>query len=297
MRLAFRLLVASCFFVVLLFSCKGKNEIIPAYIQIDSVSISATGLQGNNIHEINAVQLYVDGESLGVFELPAKVPALFSGKHQIALIAMTFINASKSQRAVYKPFLIADTTATLVAGKVTTFNNAVFKFRPSTAFLWTEDFEDGNSSLVSAHAEPLDSQIIRTVPYSLNGRFEGNTKALEITLKGADSVKYMDAISFNAFSGLSVNSTDFNLEFDIKSPVAIQIAIDRIDGPAHTYVPFLLIYPTANEWKRYYLNLVPEIYGQPASNSYKIYFTVLKPASYKNDVKVYLDNIRFCYLP
>lgn len=288
---------AACLLFIFLPSCKGKDEPIPSYIQIDSVSVSASGLQGNKIQQISALQVFVDGDLLGIFEIPAVIPAHYTGKHTISLIAVTFLNGSSSQRAVYRPLLIADTTATLTSGSITKFNFAVFKYRPATQFLWTEDFEDANSSVVLKNTEPGDSQLIKTVPFDLKGKFMGNTKALEIQLKGSDTSKYIDVISFNTFAGLPITGTDINLEFDILSPVNVQVALDRISGSVHEYVPFLFLNSTDSKWKRFYLNLVPEIASQPNSNTYKIYFTIYRPSSANGDVKIYLDNIRFCYLP
>lgn len=294
---ALRLTLSALAIILMLFACKGKDEAIPAYIHVDSVTVTASGLQGNRVHDITAVQVFVDGDMLGVFELPATIPALYSGKHTVSFIAVTFINGSLSQRAVYSPLTIASAEATFTPGKVTTLNTINFVYRTSTNFLWTEDFEDANSTLIMSHAEAADSSKIQTVPFELRGNYTGNTKAMVIKMKGADTAKYIDMISFNTFSGLPVNGSPIHFEFDIKTPVNVQIALERINGAVHEYVPYLLVNGDDSRWKRFYLNMVEEIASQPASNTYKIYFTIRKPASVKNDVTVYIDNIRFCYLP
>lgn len=184
----------------------------------------------------------------------------------------------------------------LVPGKVRNFNNGVYTFRSNCQFPWVEDFEDNNSSLITEHSSSGDTQKIVSMAYDLDHRFAGMTKALELTMKGADTAKYLDLVSFNSFSGLPNDGSDIILEFDIKSEIDIEVALDRISGAQHEYVPYLVVYKSPDKWKRFYVNLISEISGKPATNKYRIYFTVNKASGITTDSKIWLDNIRVTYL-
>lgn len=280
---------------VLFAACKGKNETIPSYLGIDSLSVKTYGIQGNHIQNLNAVFCYVDGDFLGLFEVPAKIPALYQGKHQITLMPAVFLNGSSSQRTVYPGLKILDTSISFTTGKTTMLSNVVFTYRGNTEFPWVEDFEDGNSTLVTTGTGKGDTLLVANAPFVLNKRFGGQSKVQLLQLKATDTLKYVSLNSFNTFSNLPTDGTDIFLEFDVLSPVDIQLALQRNSSSGSEYVPYLVLYETQGNWKRFYVNLKYEIAGQPDANTYKVIFSLLQEAG-SGAIEVKLDNIRLHYL-
>jgi hypothetical protein len=279
---------------LLLASCKGKDEPIPSYVHIDSLSIQASAAQGNAVHDIRFVYAYVDGELLGVFELPATIPVLKDGKHTFTVSPAVALNGSNNQLAQHTGFLPTDSSLVLTRGKVATYSNPVLKFRTNVEFVWLEDFED-NSSTVSAVAKAdEDTTFIEEYPFELNGRFVGSSKVYRAKIAPSDTFKYLDLASFKAFTNLPNNATDIFLEFDIRSDIPVQLALKRSNSSGVNYVPYLYIYSTDKIWKRFYVNLNYETGGQPAGSTYQIFFSSDIGAS-ADEHLIQLDNIRLSF--
>lgn len=283
--------------MMLLSGCEGKDERIPAYIQIDSAVLSVSPAQGSAVHEIAAVQVYVNTEYLGTFEMPCKVPVLYEGKCNFALIPCVRFNASRSKYDIYRNLAIFDTSIMLTPGKISLSPLPVFKFKSNAAMVWVEDFEDNNSSLINLFSADDDtSYVVQDQLFDLNQRFSGKTRCLKAIIKGADTQRIMDLASFKTFRGLPVDGTDVNLEFDINSPIPVQVAMIRTTNASKQYVPYVLLNPTDNKWKHFNINLVFELANQPADLDIQILISPTKPAGLLQDQTILIDNIRLSHL-
>lgn len=281
--------------MVFMAGCDRETEPIPAYIRIDSVSVFTTSQQGNNIHEISAVNVYLDEQFIGLFEIPSTIPVLFTGKHKLSVIPAVRLNGAANQHVTHRLFQRTDTTIDLIEGKVTQAGNLVLKYKNNIKFAWFEDFEDDNSDLVRLFSSKGDTSYITTTPFSLNGRYSGNTKCLKVLISAADTVKTMDMASFKFFSNLPFMGTDIMFEFDIKTPVPVQMAMLRKNSSGQVYLPYVYIFETGENWKRFYINLIYELYNQPADTEIKLLLSPIKTEEIKTEQEIYIDNIRFYY--
>ncbi|MBL7812130.1 MAG: hypothetical protein JNL57_07885 [Bacteroidetes bacterium] len=283
-------------FGVLLASCKGKNETIPAYVQIDSLMMQTTAGQGSNVHDLSAFQLYLDGDYRGYFELPARVPLLAEGKHKITLIPAVRLNGAANQFSLFRSLQAIDTTVTLTAGQTLSLEKVIFRFRSNCQLPWAEDFEDNSATLIPLFTAPGDTSYITTEPFSLKGRFSSDSKVYTAFFTPSDTLKYMDLMSFATFSNLPVNGTDIFLELDVKSPIPVQVSLQRITSSKNEYVPYLYINETGGLWKRFYINLTYELAGQPSDVKVRVLLSLNKPAELNQAVQVHIDNLRLNYL-
>lgn len=291
--------VYSFFLFSLLFAfllgCKGKDEQIPAYIQIDSLVLNPSGTNPNAPHQLEMVQCYVDGNLIGSFHIPATIPVLYAGKHTVSLIPGFRLNGSSNQFVSYLMLNPMDSVLSLTPGKKTNFKNPVFTYKPTTTIAWDEDFEDNSSSLIPVSVPKGDTSLISTSDFSLNNRFRKNTNVYKVILNAADTLKYADIGSFTSFDNLPNDGRDIVLEFDIKSDIPVQLALRRTTPSKTEYVPYLYMYATKGEWKRFYVNLVYETAAQPAGSKYQILFSADKPAS-GSPSEILFDNIRITFL-
>ncbi|MBS3915250.1 MAG: hypothetical protein KG003_12195 [Bacteroidetes bacterium] len=292
--MVFRVLIATSFLSIFLFSCKGKQEPIPAYIHIDSSSLNPLIGQGNRIQDLRFVYAYADGELLGQFELPATIPVLKEGRHKITLTPAFFLNGSNNQIAIHNVLMPADSILEFVRGKTTHWSNAVFTFRSNAKIAWNEDFEDNSSTIVGISMVKGDSGFITDAWYDLNGRYTGNSKIFKVDIQPSDTFKYVDLGSFNAFNNLPNDSRDVILEFDVYCDVDVQLALKRTNSGGPSYVPYLYIYNTEKKWKHFYVNLVYETSGQEAGSTYQILFSSNINASANSHI-IQLDNIRLSF--
>lgn len=292
----FLILAMGCLFV-LIGGCT-KNQVVPAYLAIDSASFLASGAQGNNIQDIRVVKVLVDSREIGMFDLPAKVPILKEGKLKIQLIPYVLINGSSTQVARYTSLLSADTTLNFTASKTTKFSNPIFKFRSTTKMAWVEDFEDNNSTLIKGNLLSGDTMGIRSTNFSLNGRYGGSTNALFVRMKDVDSIRVFDLKSFDIFTGFPSIEADIFMEMDINSPVPLEIALSRkLPNQIAEYVPYMQINSTDGKWKRFNVNFKYETAGHSTATEYRIIISGGKSASERNLNDVLIDNIRLNYIP
>jgi hypothetical protein len=296
MKIHFTAIIAAVV-LILMAGCEGKSERIPSYIQIDSAVLSVTPTQGSNVHEIAAVQVYVNTEYLGTFEMPCKVPVLYEGKCKLTLIPAVRFNASRSKYDIYRSLALFDTTINLTPGSISLSPLPVFKFKTAATMVWVEDFEDKNSSLIKFYSDKGDTSfVVENVPFNLNGRFGGKTTCLKAVMKGSDTQRILDLASFKSFKGLPVDGTDVNLEFDLNSPVPVQVALVRTTNGGRQYVPYVIINPTESKWKHFNINLVFELATQPADLDIQILISPTKPAGTLSDQEIFIDNIRLNHL-
>lgn len=284
------------FVLYLLFSgCKGKDEPIPAYLHIDSTWVVVTSGQGNAIHDIKGGQVFANGEFLGVFEFPATIPVLQSGKVTITVAPMVRLNASGERLWIYSSILPSDSVIDLEVRKTKVISSFTLHYRSNTTFPWIEDFEDNSSTLIGINVPKGDTSYLTTGDFELNGKYTGTSKMYSAIISPSDTAKYLDLGSFKNFDFLPSDGRDVIMEFDLKCDVDVQLAINRISpttGPQ--YVPFLAIYATGNNWKRVYANIAYETGGQPDGTEYQILFSANFPPSSETR-KIQIDNIRLSY--
>lgn len=292
--MVFRLFTGMCCLALLLSSCEGKDEPVPAYLRIDSLSLNIKIGEGNEVHQIKAVQVYSPTRLLGLFELPATIPVLETGDVKFSIVPAVYLNGSSSQMVTHTGFLPLDTTLTMTRGTITHFSNPRLNFRNSCNFLWTEDFEDNSSTVVGVNVVKGDTTLITSESFDLEGRFPSVSKVYTALIAQSDTNKYIDLGSFKTFNTLPSDGRDIFLEFSIKSDIPVQLALKRTKITGSEYVPYLYLFETGGQWKHFYVNLVYEAGGQPSGTEYQILFS--------SDVtggsgahKIHIDNIRLTY--
>ncbi|HOY90996.1 MAG TPA: hypothetical protein PK891_04715, partial [Bacteroidales bacterium] len=95
-------LIFVIFIIFNITSCEWLDpaEQVPSYLQIDEVDLNVRPGEGSASHAINTVWVYVDGTANGVYELPAKVPLLYEGKHELIIMPGIKLNGITTTRAV-----------------------------------------------------------------------------------------------------------------------------------------------------------------------------------------------------
>jgi len=280
-------------------SCKVEKSFIPAYIEINQVDLDASSISGNNIHDIKAIQVYVNNQTVGTFPIPCKFPIDASGKVEIKATAFVKINGNSQTLTPFKSLDIISDTLT-VNREMTTVWKPVFKFRNNIEIVWQEDFEDSSATLVPIFKDSLNYLKIESRPFNLNDRFTGNSLMFVSRFENNDSVGIVELAYFNKIKSLPTDGRDIILEFDVYTDLPILFWYLRYPpfGPPldEDYVPFLTVNPTKGKWKRFYLNIVPDIQGKDPATQYELYFRCDKPENFSGSTEFLIDNIRLSYL-
>ncbi len=284
------------FFVFIFEGCETEKSFVPAYIKIDSVTVDAKSIGGNNIHQIAAVQLYQNQQFLGTYPIPSKIPVDGDGQNKYTFAPYVKLNGNSSQLAPYLSLQYKDTSLMVKRGEYTHVI-PVFQYRESAKILWQEDFEDASSTLIPVALAKGDTTFMDTRDYALNQQFKGKSKVFVAKFKTIDSIRKMDLASFSNFKNIPVDGTDVYFEFDIKTDLPVQVSLRRTSASKGTeFIPYLLVNKTEGTWKRFYIDLVYETQGQPSGTVFEIFFSFDKSASFNGDHEILFDNLRLSHL-
>lgn len=132
-------------------SCTDKEEPIPSYLYIPKIDLEVPtdGTQGTDAHDILDAWVYVNGQLIGAFEMPATIPILASGSSRINVFAGIKKNGFTNERIRYPFYRSFDTEMELTPGVVDTLIPRVV-YNQNAKFSWLEDFEDGTVSMDSS---------------------------------------------------------------------------------------------------------------------------------------------------
>lgn len=278
-------------------ACNKKSEQTPSFLVIDSCFVNAKPAQGNNIHEISALQVYANQEFLGLFELPAKIPVLKTGQVKFQFIPYVRLNGSNNQWAPHRCFEASDSLLELTTLKESHIN-PTFVFKENVVIRFEEDFNDGNSKLRAIPSVSKgDTLLVADIPFHLNGRFTSINPAFVARFEDTDTAKFMDFGTFESFSNMPTDGRSVQFDFDINTAFPVQMSLIRtVSGGIPEVVPYLYINSTEGKWKRFYIDLVHELSGQTGSVSIQILFSANKPQGNFSNREIWMDNLRLSYL-
>ncbi|MDP4266019.1 MAG: hypothetical protein Q8880_01120 [Bacteroidota bacterium] len=277
--IAFALLI-----IMFITSCEVYNpsEIIPSYIKIDKVSFQTTSYtQGSNSSNITDAWVYIDDQTIGSFELPAKIPVLYEGKHSIKIYPGIKINGISSTRGIYPFYTDTVMTANLKKDSILyikpsfTYSNAKFE--------WIESFDNGGISMTKVTSA---SDTIITKNTTETDKVYGGTYCGQIALT-TDKSKF-ECITLNSYS-LSAG-TPVYLELDFKCEQEFTVGLVSEDGTAYDV---LTLNPTSS-WKKVYVNLSNAVSSLTGNNKFYVYFQATLTTGLTTS-NIYLDNIKLLH--
>lgn len=159
--------------LILTFVSCIKNNPDPSWIEIDKWTLEVSNDPNFNIgaptHNFSDAWVYIDGDLIGVFELPCRFPILKSGSAKVQIFPAILDNGISATKKIY-PFVRSYEI------NVDLIQNETVSILPSTSYyeetkFWIEDFEDSfvkiatSSSSLAQLESSSDAQIIT----SLNG--------------------------------------------------------------------------------------------------------------------------------
>lgn len=276
-------------FVVLIASC-GKDIEAPAYLEVKNFELEATVNptynQGERTHNFTDAWVYVDGDLLGVFELPCRLPLNDEGYKKITVIPGIRNNGISATKLRY-PFVEQHIEyGTLV-------RNETLVIQPKTryyqdVYFWIEDFEDA--------AVKIDNTI-----YSKATLVKGNDPEIlaygnfygRVDLNQTDSI--WDAITAELWT--IPKGRPVFIEIDYYNTNSILTGFLAVGSQGFNANPFILINaqkPNELVWKKIYLDF-REIVGYNVNyNQFRLMLTSVLPAS-ESETFLCIDNIKLIY--
>jgi hypothetical protein len=267
--------------IAILFAC-NKEEDVPSFIEISEVDlITDQSNEGSASHSIVDAWVFVDDQSLGAFGIPAEVPALYEGTHNVKVIAGIKKDGIADTRIQY-PFYKTFSTDLDLVRELNTTIEPVFHYFDGLD-IWFEDFEQTGHQFVISSSSDTSLNVVD----SLDLVFEGNASG-GIFLD--DSHVYFRCHSDENFD-ISAGQPVF-LELDHNNNNRMLIGVTFNVSGSSIDVPVLFLNHTT-EWEKIYVDLTSAFSSLGASNR-EFYIEVLKETNIA-DVKVYIDNVKLIH--
>jgi hypothetical protein len=279
-------ILAFCFFPFLLLtqtSCEkfSGNQTIPAYLKIDSIRLTTDySTQGTAIHNITDAWVYIDGDLIGTFQLPARFPVLKQGKHTLMVlpgikkdgIAATRINYPFYQEIIKTIELVSDST--LDMGLLTT------TYSTKTKFIWKEDFDNAAITLDSTAASTEKIKQTTSDSLTLEGLHSG---IVELDTLGAT----FEAVSHSTFP-IPYSAVFMEMNFNINTSLIVGVYVTTFG--LLNEIPIMTLLPTHYQWKKIYIDLTTTLNAYPGATSFKLHYYVKNTTG--DHYRILLDNIK-----
>lgn len=293
-KLFFYIFVLTTFVSILLSSCnkfKGNQE-IPAYIHVDTFLLTTNyAFEGAASHKITDVWLYVDGSLNGCYELPATIPVLERGKHDITLIPGIKLNGISATRTInpfYKPFVkkgheFVEKQIDTILPSVTYYSK-----EESTIEFWIEDFE---RQVILEETASSDTTITRTErddPGNWNDAQNNSHYSGHVWI--GDTLNYF-CIASPEFHDLPNQGDNVFLEIDYKCTDVFEVGLfAKISGIETIQLIYVNPSPT---WNKIYVNLGPNITDAQEAQYFKFY--IAGSVDESSEANYYFDNIKLVH--
>lgn len=257
----------------------NPSEPTPTYVQIDSFFFKPPSdpiATAGYTHKINSCWVTLDGKTIGVFDLPAKVPIILSKPGKLLVAPGVVINGMNDYLVQY-PYYSGDTTTlSPKPGEVVTFTPKT-GYYTDTKFPWKEDFEGGNDLGTRLSG---DTDLVRSnMPAAkLDGGYSGY-----IVLKSPQ--KDMEAITVSTFKASGQNVT---MEIDYRSSMPFYIGLQSVEGNTFKYV--LGINPRS-ERNKIYIALGSFLSSFQSSTGYRLQIRAELPSG-QSEGFVAIDNLK-----
>lgn len=266
-------------------SCEIINpeEEIPAYIEVKKIGVAVGPGQGTSSSKVTDVWVYANGNYLGTFELPARIPVLKKGKNDITFGAGIQANGIASTRDAYPFYKFIDSLGMdLTPGQVKTIDSLTVNYFPGLDFanFWMEDFEGSSISLDTTGESLANIEIETSVV------FEGQRSLrMEVT----PDRPVLVCASPDAGQILSVGK-DIYLEMNYRCTQPFQLSLNAFTFSGNRIVPVIRFNPKA-DWNKIYVRLNPYINVNGDASRFQMVFS-LSLADGASQGLVYLDNIK-----
>ncbi len=266
-------------------ACKDAPEQIPAYLNLKPFEVGAPG--GAGWQKITDGWIYVNGEYLGAYTLPAIIPVLAEGESEVILFPGVKENGIEATPNIY-PYLTKFTKKYDLMGGQATVVQAITDYDPNIKYAFgvgRGDFDGG--SFISL--ENRDSDGALNVELSTDSAFAGQSILMQVDT----SHPVMDIATEKMENLPILGSPEVWLELNYKTDIPFFLYL--LSGPSETN-KFVYLFNTSEDWNKIYFNLTGNIVNTQESEQ-RLFFRLSLPKDsagkyLQNSGKVRIDNIR-----
>lgn len=273
---------------------KDKSPNIPAYIYVPAIEFEAGNEQGTSSSNITDAWISVDGNLIGVKDLPALLPVIiedYSVTHTVRVTAGIKDNGLANENVRY-PFyskyeaqhLLAPAQIDTIYPKLSYDNSD-----PNLEVVVLEDFE-GPGILFAEDVDGYPSTFMsKTQEDVFEGDYSGKIHIDSFNWDGRIATAFK-------YSNLQPANTAFPvyLELDYKSNIPVEVGVIAYYFNGASTIKYKGGFNPRDAWNKIYFNLTEDIFSLGASQ-YAIIFRAQYPVNKKEEAEIYLDNIKLLH--
>jgi hypothetical protein len=289
-------LFASILVVIAFSSCGAldREEDTPSYLRIGEFNLNtpANNSKGSNAHDIVDAWVYVGGQYIGTFELPAVVPVLASGNLSVTISPGIKKNGASNNRVAYPFYESYLDTINLVPGETYEISPEVEYFSAAT-FPWIEDFEDRSISLIKSGTDVTSDSIQLTIDPLLVHDYGDFSKVSAFNVMDTGFQKFENS-TISDFDLPRNQAIYLEMNYNLETNMQMGMYAYNDAGDVIGQFPVLFLFATEGKWKKAYISLSEDVNTPTfADATFKIFFEVQRTSS--EPTKNYFDNLKIVH--
>lgn len=276
--------------ISVLSGCDVQRAAEVAYLEVNELSVSTTSDQGTSSSKLNTLWVEQNGQQLGAFMPPCRIPLLAGNDQEIRLIPGISINGSYNQRNQYEMLNAKSFNWDLEAFSTRTLGNSgsTFSYNSTYTLRVIEDFD--GVGLNFSRAVQSDTTII--IVGDEQGAFEfigeNPNKSGKVVMQPASRAEFRTPEAFE----LPQQGANVWLEVNYKTDVPLTFGVIANETLQSIQAPVVTLF--ANEdWNKVYLNLVTEVSGYPSAGDFNLFFGAINNTG--DTANIFIDNIKLLY--
>jgi len=277
----------SVFLLIFLFSC--QEDITPSWLAVDTFDFKTNlTVEGEPTHDIVDAWVYIDNKSMGVWELPFKMPVLEEGEHEVRIYAGIKNNGISATRTDYEFYTEYAQSITLTKEQVFTVK-PVFEYNVNTVFEAREDFEDVGTILgPNNDLDTTKIELISKSDFPDIVKYGNNCGRIKLT--SIDS-------TFRLYTNMNISipKSKIYLEMDYLTTNSFQMGIISEEGTSdNPYPAYAGVNPKEFEWKKIYFDLTDEVHLNLNATSFEYYIESTLDSG-NSEAYIYFDNLKIVH--
>lgn len=269
-------------------SCKIFNpeDLVPSYIYVTDLVVNPNNNQGTSSDNLTDAWVYINGNLIGTYELPSKIPVHVEGSYNLQIFAGMKSNGLTNiriQNDFLNPF---DTTMNSAPSRTDTIT-PVITYESSARF-WIEDFEDPGVKFSTMPNSDTSLLITNNTSLVLEGNGSG------IIQLGAGQSRFECRTSETTFDNFPKQGAPIYIEVDYNSNEILTFGIYHNNNSSVLIKQeHINLFPTDGKWKKIYLSLTDLVSSQLNASEFELYIEVVKNRS--SAPLVLIDNLKVIY--
>jgi hypothetical protein len=252
----------------------------PAFLDLKSPTLT-NNLGQKETHNITDVWVFQDGQILGIFPLPSKVPYTAStASTTIKIVPGIRSNGMQDRAALYAFYEGVETTVSYNPGKTIEIP-LNFGFKSNIKIPINESFEFENSFSIDLDLNTNSKLSIDETTSSL-----GNKSAV---MNMTSTTSFAEVASTRAILPSEISGGTSYFEFDYKGEGEIAVGVIKSRNGIFS-TEYILFVPGKPNWNRIYVDITDKVQDKNF-DSYRISLAFRKP-DFALQSRLYIDNIK-----